>query len=92
MSGFVNPLSRKPKPGYPQAIAALKAETRRLLGLPDDVTVSVSELACREPGCPDIETVVGILMAGIAPRIAKIHKPIIEVTPADLAAAFAGDE
>lgn len=89
MSAFANPFSRKPKPGYPHAIAALKAETRRLLGLGDDVTVSVAELACREAGCPDIETVIGILVAGTPPHIAKVHKPIVEVTPADLAAAFA---
>ncbi|MEH6719432.1 MAG: nitrate reductase [Aurantimonas endophytica] len=89
MSGFVNPLARKQNPGYPQAVAALKAETRRLLGLPDDVTVSVTELACRDLGCPDIETVIGILVAGAGPRIGKVHKTIPEVTPADLAAAFA---
>ncbi|NDV89269.1 nitrate reductase [Aurantimonas aggregata] len=89
MSGFVNPLARKQKPGYPEAVAALKAETRRLLDLSDDVTVSVTELTCRDLGCPDIETVIGILVAGTAPRIAKIHKTVPEVTPADLAAAFA---
>jgi hypothetical protein len=50
---FVNPLSRKPKTGYPDAMTRLKTDTRCLLGLSDDVVISVTELTCREPGCPD---------------------------------------
>lgn len=88
MTAFANPFSRKPRPGYPQAVAALKTETRRLLDLGDEVAVSVAELTCRDEGCPDIETVIGILVAGSPPRIAKVHKPIPEVTTADLAAAL----
>jgi hypothetical protein len=88
MSAFANPFARKAKPGYPDAIANLKTQTRRLLQLDEDVAVSVAELVCRDPGCPDTETVVAILVAGTAPRIAKVHKPIPGVTVADLAAAF----
>jgi hypothetical protein len=87
---FVNSLSRKPKPGYPDAVARLKAEARALLHLPGDVVVAVTELACREPGCPDIETVVAVLKAGEKPRTARIHKPIPAVTAEDLAAGFTG--
>lgn len=85
---FRNPLSRN-KAGYPDAVARLKAETRALLGLSDDVVISVTELACREPGCPDIETVVAVLKAGLKPRIIRMHKPIPEVTLGELAAEFA---
>jgi hypothetical protein len=46
---FINPLSRRPKAGYPDASARLQAETRALLGLSEDVVISVTELACREP-------------------------------------------
>lgn len=83
-----NPLARVPKPGYPEAIARLKLETRALLALPDDVAVSVTELACRDPACPDLETVVAIISAGNKPRLARIHKTIPEVTTADLTAAL----
>lgn len=38
-----------------------------VLDLPDEVVVSVTELACREPGCPEIETVVAILSADQKP-------------------------
>jgi hypothetical protein len=33
----------------------------RLWALSDDTTVMVTELECREPGCPPIETVVAVL-------------------------------
>jgi hypothetical protein len=48
----------------------------------------VTELNCREPGCPDTETIIAILSAGQSPRIARIHKAIPEVEMAELAAAL----
>jgi hypothetical protein len=86
---FINPLSRRPKAGYPDASARLKAETRALLGLSADVVISVTELACREPGCPDIETIVTVMQVGERPCSAKIRMPMPEVTTDHLAAAFA---
>ena len=50
----------------------------------DDVTVMVTELACTEPGCPPRETVIALMRPG-APRQHKIHKPLAEVTAADVA-------
>jgi hypothetical protein len=88
MTGFFNPLARKPRPGYREAVDRIKAETRSCLELSDDVTVSVTELNCREPGCPDTETIIAILSAGQNPRIARIHKAIPEVEMAELAAAL----
>ena len=88
MTGFFNPLARKPKPGYREAVHRIKAEKRSCLELSDDVTVSVTELNCREPGCPDTETIIAILSARQSPRIARIHKAIPEVELAELAAAL----
>jgi len=34
----------------------------------DDDAVVVNELACTQPGCPPIETVVALLRAGSEPR------------------------
>ena len=85
---MANLLSRKPKPGYREAIDRIKQTTRTALNLAEDAAVSVSELACREPGCPDIETVIAILLAGQPPRVFRFHKAIIEVDSADLLAAF----
>jgi hypothetical protein len=86
---FVNPLSRRPKAGYPDAMARLQTATRALLGLSDDVVISVTELACRKSGCPDIETVVAVMRTGEKPCTAKIRKPMPDVTADHLAAEFA---
>jgi hypothetical protein len=85
---FLNPLARTPKSGYPEAISRLKAETRALLALPDYVAVSVTELACHDPACPGVETVVAVIGGGKRPRLARIHKAIPEVTTADLTLAL----
>ena len=79
---------RAQKSGYPQAVQELKQQTRRLLDLPDDATVSISELTCRDPGCPDVETVVAVLREGQKPAIARIHKSILEVRLDELKAAL----
>lgn len=76
-----------PLTGYPEAIARLKAETRRLLDLADEVSVSVTEVACREHGSHS-ETVIAVIAAGERPRTARIHKAVPKVTVEELAAAF----
>lgn len=89
MPKFALPMGRRSqKGGYPQAVQELKLQARNLLGLSDEVTVSVSELSCREPGCPDVETIIAILREGESPRIARVHRPIPDVTLDDLKAAL----
>jgi hypothetical protein len=70
-------------------MARLQAATRALLDLSDDVVISVTELACREPGCPDIETIVAVMRTGEGPRTAKFRKPLPDITADNLAAEFA---
>lgn len=86
---MLNPLARRPRTGYREAIDRIKRVARTSLALPEDAGVSVSELSCREPGCPDTETVVAILRAGEAPQVYRFHKPIVEVEDSDLLEAFA---
>lgn len=76
-----------PVPGYPESIARLKAETRRLLDLADEVSVSVTEVVCREHGSHS-ETVIAVIAAGERPRTARVHKAVPKVTVEELAAAF----
>ncbi len=56
----------------------------------DPRSVMVTELACTEPGCPPLVTVVALLGPGDQTQH-KIHKPLAEVTEADVAAAVRGD-
>lgn len=54
--------------------------------LPDDykdVMVMVTQIECKEPGCPPCETVISLLIVG-APRKAKVYKPVAEVSVEDL--------
>ncbi|MCW6004442.1 hypothetical protein K1W54_07570 [Micromonospora sp. CPCC 205371] len=64
--------------------AALKAAVRDVLSLDDSDTVVIQQLACAEPGCPPVETVVAVLSATEAPRRWTIHKPTADVTGDDI--------
>jgi hypothetical protein len=65
--------------------ALLKKRVQQRLGLGDDCTLSVHELRCAEPDCPDLETVIAIFRPGTAPLRLRILKPVADVTDEDLA-------
>lgn len=77
MSGLANPLA--PRRNLPARTATIKAWVRELCELDDDVILSVTELACRDDGCPDIETVIGIMRPAAKTEMIRIHRPIAEV-------------
>jgi len=70
------------------AIRELKQRARTLFEAEENDVVVVNELACAEPGCPPVETVVALLREGCLPRQLKVHKPVVDVTEADLLAAL----
>jgi hypothetical protein len=65
-------------------VGLLKQSVRRLLDLDDDTTVMVSQLACSEPGCPPLETVIAVLPMDGPPRRWTLHRPADQVTEDDL--------
>ncbi len=73
-------------------VRAIKAWAAAHARLSDDDTVLVIELACREPGCPPLETVIAVSRAGAPPDRRSIHKPLAEVVEADVRALFTGKE
>jgi hypothetical protein len=76
------------KPAHdPAVVDRIKAWARAMLGLGDDVAVTVTQLNCTEEDCPDVETVVGVLEQGNQRKF-KVFKPLAEVTRDDLAAAL----
>lgn len=86
MNSFHNPLA--PKTNRLQARSAeIKGWVREVMGLPDDTTLTVVELACRDEGCPDVETVIGVLEPGKPMTAIRIHAPMAEVGRADVADA-----
>jgi hypothetical protein len=83
-------LTRKPRDcGH---AAAIKGWAKRAFGLGEDASVMVTELRCSEPGCPPLETVIALLDATGPARQRKIHKPIADVTEADVRAMAAKEE
>ncbi|MGU3540772.1 hypothetical protein [Methylobacterium sp. A54F] len=71
--------------------ARLKAEVGATLGLGPADAVNVNEIACPDPGCPDLETVVLVMRAGEPTRAFRIRKTVDGVDGEDLA-ALAADE
>ena len=70
------------------ALARVRGWVRELAHLGDGDGVMVSELACSEPGCPPLETVIVIAPAGGATHQHKLHAAAHEVRREDLQDLF----
>ncbi|BDX33469.1 hypothetical protein TUM20985_40160 [Mycobacterium antarcticum] len=86
MRGFVNlggassaSTAPRPDPGH---VRTLKAVVAEVLRLDAEATVVVQQLACVEPGCPPVETVVAVL--GTARRTWKFARSTADVSSAEL--------
>lgn len=74
------------------AIAArLKGEIATALALGPGDALSVNEIACPDPGCPDMETVVLVMRAGRPTRALKIRR-LMEAVDANDLTALAAEE
>jgi hypothetical protein len=77
--------SRTPgQPGPSPQLRELKETVRTLLGLDDDTAVMVRQLACTEPGCAPLETVVAVLPMDGAARRWTLLQPAEQITEDDL--------
>lgn len=85
MRGLVNP-GGATGDAAPNAdhVAQLKNVVRTLSRLDAEAPVLVQQLACTEPGCPPVETVVALL--GPPRRTWKFAKPTNEVSIEELQA------
>jgi predicted GNAT family acetyltransferase len=79
-----NLFSRSKAP--PGQASMVKGWVTERFGLSDADLVSVAELACHEPGCQPIETVVTVHGADGQRRTWRLHKPVAEITAADVEA------
>jgi len=67
-----------------ETVRHIKRTLREVLELPEDTTITVSQLACLEQGCAPVETVIGLLCPNQPQRQHKIHKPTEELRAEDL--------
>ncbi len=74
-----NMFARQSAPGR---AAAVKAWVAKHLALSEDDLVTVAELACAEPGCPPVKTVVTVHGTDGQRRTWHIHQPLAEVDEA----------
>ena len=65
-----------------------RIRTTALLALGDGFSVTVSEIACPDPGCPDLETAILIMHPDAKSCAVKIRKPIAAVTEQDVREAL----
>ncbi len=68
-------------------VRRIKRALREALELPEDATVTVTQLACLEEDCAPVETVIGLLRAGAPQLQHKVHKAADAVDAEDLARA-----
>ena len=78
---LINTSPRRPNR---ERVRYIKEALRTALNLPDDTTVTVTELACLEEGCAPIETVVALLRPDAPPLQHKLHKPTDAIDAEDL--------
>ena len=76
----------------PESSSKLKGWVRELMDLDESTHVMVSELRCREEGCPPVETVIALLPAGAVLRRFSIHQPAAAITRQNLATLLALEE
>lgn len=65
-------------------IRHIKQVLRDALDLPEDATITLTELACMEEDCPPVETVFGLLRSDAPQLQHKVHKTTEEVDAEDL--------
>jgi len=75
------------RPDRAAAVARLHGWTKVRFALGDEETIMVSELACRVPGCPPIETHVAFWTQAGRHHF-KIFKPLQQLSEDDLPPAF----
>ena len=76
-----------PKPDK-LAVDRVKDLARAALRVSPDTAFAVNEIACNDPGCPGIETVILVMEPGRKTRALKVTKPLDEVMEQDILKAL----
>jgi len=85
-AGRVSVLEPRPRIA-PEHAARIRGWARELFGLSPETAVTVKELACAEPACPDVETVVLVSPPHGPTFQRKVRRRAADVTRSDLEGA-----
>lgn len=77
-------LGRLAKPD-PDDTDRVRRWVREAFGFPDEGAVMVTEVRCAESDCPDVETVVAVLLGPAGNRTYKFPTPVAAVGRAEVA-------
>lgn len=66
----------------PKKVQAIKNWVYRRLEIDADVPISISQLACKESGCPPIETGIAVMTTPVQQY--KVHKAVHDINETDL--------
>ncbi|HEU4520197.1 MAG TPA: hypothetical protein VFS03_11840 [Microvirga sp.] len=72
----------------PEAVARVKAWVHGILKPGSGTALAVNEIACTDPSCPGVETIVLIMEPGRKTRACKVQKPVDAVTEQDIREAL----
>ena len=81
-------LSAPPDPAQLDAIVSIQNWTRHRFKLQETAAVLVSEVACRVPGCPPLETVVAFWTSDDSRHQFRLLKPLLDVRYDDVGWLF----
>ena len=88
MGGWSELLRRKaPKPEA-ESVARIRAWTLAVLDTAPGTAVAVNEIACLDPACPGVETVILVMKPGRKTRACKIAKALDDATEQDVRRAL----
>ena len=79
---------RKP-PADPVVTDRVKLWVATAMSLSDCDTIMLAELDCRDPGCPDLETVITVIRADRRRFVLRFPGPMARVTEAAVQSLFA---
>ena len=82
-------LFKRKDPADPVVTDRVKLWVATGMGLSDRDTIMLAELDCRDPGCPDLETVITVIRADRRQFVLRFPGPMARVTEADVQSLFA---
>ncbi|MGO4707410.1 hypothetical protein AB4072_16725 [Microvirga sp. 2MCAF38] len=66
----------------------VKQWSRAALGGSPDIAFAVNEIACTDPACPGVETIILVMEPGVKTRACKIGEMLEDVTEEDVLKAL----
>jgi hypothetical protein len=67
-----------------ESAQTVKDWARAVLDAPAETAFAVNEIACTDPSCPGVETIILVMEPGRKTRAHKIQKALDEVTQQDV--------